>query len=338
MKNLLLLSMLCGLFICKAEAKGIKTSYRNVLVYAYSQANSVYEDDNIRLEIYNQKLWAKNKTNKTIFIDLSQCFMVHNGSSFPLFDEKQDARHASKKGVTTSIDEFRTIAPSTGNKQNATFICNMDTGIYGEYTTTSTPSQEFTEYDKRLFSVISELTAEAGSEKGTDYFGTASRHFTEDESINNIGASIAYAFNKKSEDWTPVTISTWVSDVIFAPCFVVIPESLKKKDRAGFAAKEVDPVTFHIKADTPFEFDIDRSPIVVSDWTGSFKKGTFRLKDVTVYKNKKKDILLALATYGASLLLTEKEAYKSVIQFDGAKADWGELSYAKSMDDTEQKK
>ena len=49
------------------------TSYRYELVYAYSQANSIYEDENIKLEIYNQELWALNKTPKTIFIDLFQC-------------------------------------------------------------------------------------------------------------------------------------------------------------------------------------------------------------------------------------------------------------------------
>ena len=47
----------------------------------------MFEDDNIKLEIYNEQLWAVNKTKKTIFIDLSQCFMVHNGSSFPMFDK-----------------------------------------------------------------------------------------------------------------------------------------------------------------------------------------------------------------------------------------------------------
>lgn len=108
MKKVLLLFFFVSLCVSNTYGK-TKTSYRNALIFAYSQANSVFEDDNIRLEIYNEQLWAKNKTKKTIFIDLSQCFMVHNGSSFPLFDKKQDERHASKKGKTTSIDEFITI-------------------------------------------------------------------------------------------------------------------------------------------------------------------------------------------------------------------------------------
>lgn len=97
MKKFLFLLILCGLFTYKAPAKKITTSYRNALVFAYSQTNSVFEDDSIKLEIYDQCLWATNKTKKTIFIDLSQCFVVHNGSSFPMFDQKQNEKHASKK-------------------------------------------------------------------------------------------------------------------------------------------------------------------------------------------------------------------------------------------------
>ena len=323
MKKLLLTMLFGCLFVGFAAAKeGGKTSYRNALIYAYSQANSVYEDDNIRLEIYNQYLWASNKTNKTIFIDLSQCFLVHNGSSFPLYADKQDAKHASKGGLSTSDDEFITIAPATGNEQNATIICYTGTGVYGEYTTTTSPSGKFTEYDKRLFSTIAELTEESlkADSKGKEYLGTASRHFTEDESINTIGASVAYAFNKKSEDWTSVTISTWVSDVIFAPYYVAVPEELDKKDKRGFAAKEIEPAVLHVKADTPFEFDQDKSPLILSDWRGDFREGTFELKAVNIFKRK-----------FMKIVFTAEDVYKNIIQFDGPQADWGKMSYTNSF-------
>ena len=339
MKKLLLTMLLGCLFATGALAKGIQTSYRNVLVYAYSQANSVYEDENIKLEIYNQNLYATNLTKKTIFLDLSQCFMVHNGSSFPMKSaQDQDERHASKKGYSTSMGEFLSIAPATGNKQNATFICHMADGIFGEYTTTTTPSGKFTEYDKRLFSVIAELTSESqkASKNGKEYLGTVSRHLTEDESINNIGASIAYAFSKNSEDWNSVTLSTWVSDVILAPCYSVIPEGIKKKDKKGFAAKETAPVEYHVRADSPFEFDQDKSPIIISDWSGNYKKGKFRLGDVTIYEKAKGGVLLAILSWGASLMLP-REAYKSAIKFDGAKADWGKMTLTNRMSNTFQK-
>ena len=65
-------------------------------------------------------------------------------------------------------------------------------------------------------------------------------YLTEDESINNIGASIAYAFNKNTENWTSVTLSTWVCDVIFAPCYLEKAQKLSYKEKKGFNAKETD--------------------------------------------------------------------------------------------------
>ena len=348
MKKYLLLFLLCSFFVGKAYAGGIKTSYRNALVFAYSKVNSVYEDENIKLEIYDQELWATNKTQKTIFIDLSQCFVIHNGSSYPIYAQKQDERHASKAKKSTSIDEYLSIAPKAGNKQNETFICNMGLFIYGIYTTYSSPSGDLTEYDKRLFNIISELTSEslAADPKGKQYLGTASRHLTEDESINNIGASIAYAFNKKSEDWTSVSLSTWVSDVIFAPCYVYKPGKMTEKEQVGFAAKESKSAVVHIKADSPYEFDEDKSPFVVADWEGKFKKGMFVLSPTTVYTEKftiwnaiKKSLkgLPKLQSFD-DVLRQNFLRYKSVISFDGAQADWGKMSYAKEIQDTEQDK
>ena len=273
MKRVSILFALVCLVAVSASAK-LKTEYRNALIFAYSQANSVYEDENIKLEIYNEQLWATNKTKKTIFIDLAQCFAFHNGSSAPLFDsgdKKQGDKKASKKGVSTKDDEYISIAPAIGSEQNETFIVQMSTRIYGKYTTSESPSNDFTYYDKRLLSVVEELVSESieADPKEKDYKGTAVRHLTEDESINNIGASIAYAFNKKSEEWTNVSLSTWVSDVIFAPFYIEMPQDLKKKDKRGFGIKETSPAVVHVKANSPFEFDEDRSPIIVcatSSW------------------------------------------------------------------------
>ena len=140
------------LIVLPALAKdNIKTNFRTALVMAYSPANSVYEDDNIKLEIYDEKLWATNKTEKTIFLDLSQCFLTHNESSYPMFTKHQDEKKASRKGSSTSIDEFISIAPAVGLKQNETFICNLaGIGGYGKYTTTESPSGDFSEYDNSL--------------------------------------------------------------------------------------------------------------------------------------------------------------------------------------------
>ena len=343
-KALFVLAIIC-MNALSANA-GIKTTYRNALILAYSQANSVYEDDNIKLEIYDEQLWATNKTTKTIFIDLAQCFAFHNGSSMPLFsneEKKQGDKKASKVGISTKDDAYITLAPLMGTKQNPTKICYMTTRIYGEYSTTESPSPygDFTEYDKRFFDAVAKLVSEAQTGSSTkDLQGTYSLHFTEDESINNIGASIAYAFNKKAEDWTTVSLTTWVSDVIFAPYYVEMPKDLTKKEKRGFNAKETDPALIHVRADTPFEFDEDKSPIIVCEWEGKFKKGTFTLKYTWVTKSKKLStakIIGAVFTAGLTLI-PDIELYKSIIKFDGNEADWGKMTRAEGFVKTGQTK
>ena len=46
MKKVFLLLTIFSLQAIHVSAEKVKTSYRNALVFAYSQANSVYEDDN----------------------------------------------------------------------------------------------------------------------------------------------------------------------------------------------------------------------------------------------------------------------------------------------------
>ncbi len=304
--------------IC-VNASEPSTYYRNALVLAYSQANSVYEDDNIKLEIYNEQLWATNKSAKTIFIDKAQCFVFHNGTARPIYSSSDNKGKASKAGVSTKDDVYLTIAPSFGNNQKETYICNLSTRIFGKYTSTETPSNDFTEFDKRFLSIIGELTEEAKTK--TRYEGTSSRHLTEDESINNIGASIAYAFSKNTENWTSISMSTWVCDVIFAPCYLEKAKNISRKERKGFKAKESDPSVIHVKADSPFEFDEDRSPLIVCDWTGNFNKGTFELKPTFKFVNSK-------STWNV-VNGEDDRIEKRVIRFDGKNANWGNLNYNK---------
>lgn len=148
--------------------------------------------------------YQQNQEND--FYRFGSVLLFPQWKSKPLFDPSQnkqgDEKKASKKGVSTKDDEYITIAPNIGAKQNETFICNMSTSIYKKYSTTETTDDDFTEYDKRMLSIVEELVTESleGDTKGKAYKGTAVRHLTEDESINNIGASIAYAFNKKQKN------------------------------------------------------------------------------------------------------------------------------------------
>ncbi len=100
-KQFLLFVFLC-MSMLRANAEGFITNYSNALVFAYSQANSVYEDENIKLEIYNEKLWATNKSSKTIFLDLSQCFVINNGASRPIYlnERKIDSKEGKKKRLS----------------------------------------------------------------------------------------------------------------------------------------------------------------------------------------------------------------------------------------------
>lgn len=316
------------------------THYRNALIMAYSPVNSTYEDDNIKLDIYNGCLWIANKTNKTIFLDLSQCFAVHNGASYPMYDQVRDEKNSSKAKTTTSIDEFKSIAPQIGVKQNETFVCNLaETGLYRTYNTVESKQSDFSDYELRFMNLMADMVAEsqkANPKEKKKFKGVVSRHLTEEESIDNIGASIAYAFSKRSENWTSVTLTTWVSDVIFAPYYISFPKDLKKNEKKGFNVKETAPAVVHIKADSPFEFDKDKSPIIACDWTGDYNKGTFELQTIHVVKEKGQNIFKQLAGwtgvalgqfYAIGLIVPEQIYYKDVYQFDGTQANWGELIY-----------
>ena len=345
MKRILQILMMAILLAIPFSGRAeTKTNYRNALIMAYSPANNVYEDDNIRFEIYNGRLYASNKTEKTIFLDLAQCFLVHNGSAYPMFSSEQDERHASKAKNTTSIDEYKAIPPQTGSDQNDTFICNLGgAGMVGKYTTTETPSGDFTPYSERFLLLLNEMLNESLSAdpKGKNYVGTSYRHLTEDESINNIGVSLGYAFNKKAEEWTPASLSTWVSDVYFAPYYVEMPQDLDKKQKRGFGVKKTEAAKIHVKADSPFEFNQDRSPLFVYDWTGNYNKGTFELKPTDISKVKSKGLGLAVlgtvltgGLLAPTILLANPEEtyYKSVVNFDGPNAPWGKLNYMNAFD------
>lgn len=325
-----------------------KTNYRSAFVFMYSPANSVYEDDNIKLEIYKEKLWATNKTEKTIFFDLSQCFIVHNGTSYPMFNSAHaDEKNASKKNLTTSIGEFFSIAPSTGGRQNETFICNLAGPMYGKYDSTESFKSDFSEYEERLFNLINEMVLESleADPKGKNYVGTTHRHLTEDESINTVGVNLAYAFSKDPHEWNNIAISSWVSDVCFTPYYIEMPDKVKNKDRKGFGVKKTDGVIIHLKADAPtFEVNDEKSPIIVCDWIGNFKKGTFELASTWVEKKKWSTgqslfagisglLLAGTGTIIPSLFVNPSEYYyKRSVTFEGDDSDWGKLEYKKWPD------
>lgn len=337
MKRLLLiLSVTVCLFPLSAKDE-MKTNYRNALVMAYSPANNVFEDDNLKLEIYDEQLWATNKTNRTIFIDLSQFFLIHNGTSYPATDIlHKDEKNASKVKRSDMNGDFISIAP---NNKNETFICNFAGLTYGKYSSVESPSSNFSEYDERLLNLISEMVGEStiGDKKKYYFVKTTHRHLTEDESISNIGVNLAYAFTKNTENWTPIEISTWVSDVYFTPYYIEIPKELDKNEKRGFGAKKTEAAKIYLKADSPFEYDKDKSPIIIADFEGDFKKGEFKLNKTRIKKPQKLSLggaiaasLLTVVTggIGAGVFFLLDDIYlKSVIVFDGETSNWGNMKY-----------
>ena len=82
--------------------------------------------------------------------------------------------------------------------------------------------------------------------------------------------------------------------------------------------------------------------MVVYDWEGNFKKGTFKLNSTWVPKKKKMSFGKALlagfatvATGGVGALLfvdLDNTIYKRSVTFDGQNDNWGKMTYMKNSD------
>ncbi|MDO4526192.1 MAG: hypothetical protein Q4B61_12775 [Bacteroidales bacterium] len=343
MKKLLVLLALCSFVVCHVSAgkkSKMKTKYRNALIFAYSQANSVYEDDNIKLELYGDRLWATNKTSKTIFIAWDHSFIYRNGSAKPIY-QKDTKDDKSKKGVTDETDLFYSLPPKISEKQKPIELLVVTSSLWGGYSTSETPFGSFTEYDRRLFSAIETLTTEAKrkeDKKDDEFTGSSTIHFTEDESVLNIAVSLGYAFDKKAEEWNNIQLTTWISDVIFTPYYNEIPKEISKKEKKGFGAKESPYAVMHFRANSPFEeIDQEKRRCLIYDWEGDFEKGTFELTSSWPVKHKKIGFWKAFAAlttgFGLFLLAGDygKHYYKYIVSFDGSEADWGKMSRGKDV-------
>lgn len=121
-----------------------------------------------------------------------------------------------------------------------------------------------------------------------------------------------------------------------------LPEELSKKEKRGFGIKRTEAAQVHVKADSPFEFESDKSPIIICDWVGDFKKGEFTLGATWVKKKKKMGFGKILGATFATLLtggigavlFTDYDAtyYKKEINFNGQDANWGKMKYMKTPD------
>lgn len=319
-----ILNLLLLVFFSAAVLKSENvTNFRSAVVLAYSPVNSVVEDENIKVQIYDGRVWVVNKSNKTMYIDYSQCFLNNNGVAYPITGKYLGEDQASQKSYTTSIDEFMSIAPSMGMEQKPTFICRIENDITaGVYNSSEKESSDFSERSIRFIEMLNEMVNESlmKDPKGKQYLGSSHRHLTEDESVSNIGVNIAYSFNKRAEEWTNIAISTWVCDVYFAPYYVEMPVSLNEEKRRGFGVKKTDSAIVYIKADSPYEYDEEKNPIMIYDWSGDFKTGKFSFRNVNIRLEKK---------VGNQIRFTP---LKNKLYFSGKDDNWGKMQAFKLLD------
>ena len=208
MKNLLF--TLCMLLMCTStiadEINGFEVGKMDKqghigLFMAFSGVDSRYEDENAIVEIYNEALWITNKSNRTIYLDLAQCFAYYNDEAQSLYVPDK----AKKGNAVITETQLITIAPNSTEP-----LCGLGTTIMGNYSAYKGKDVRIVnEYTEKFMNVIDELRIELESGNRN----SSSRHLTEDESFIRLKAAIAYSFDKESKDAVPVVISSWLSDV-----------------------------------------------------------------------------------------------------------------------------
>lgn len=246
------------------------------LFLAFSGVDSKVEDDNVILEIYDQCVWLTNKTDKTLYLNLAECFVEVQGESYNLYRApearigKKTTKNKDKNSQTlVTDDQWFTIAPGAKNEPIAT----IPTGYYGTYSVYDGKDVRILNDITRTFmQLIDELRI--GIEKGANF---ASMHFTQDESFTSIKASLSYRFSSKQEEGTSIAVETWLSDMIMSKYYTLFPEKQEKGKERSLAAKKVNPAMSCVGAKQPFEYDEEKSPIIGCDVTINLKKGQFTL-------------------------------------------------------------
>jgi hypothetical protein len=102
-------------------------------------------------------------------------------------------------------------------------------------------------------------------------------HLTGDESFMKVKVYIIYTTQKYSGDEKEreehsFTISTWVSDMILTKYYIQEQDKIKQNTNAVNVQGRLTAI-MHVLADSPFEYDEDKSPIDIYETT--FDKGTF---------------------------------------------------------------
>lgn len=266
----ILFSLCLLLFICTNTFAGnngfrIRKMDRKAnigLFMAFSGVDNKHEDDNVIAEIYNGHLWLTNKTNRTIYLDLAQCFTYFNERPNCLYvPEKKRG-----KDVITETQLF-TIAPNT--TEPIAYLGAQLMGTYSAYE--GEHVKDITDEVEKFMGIVDELRNEFEKKQ----CNSVSRHLTEDESFMKLKAAISYSFNREVEESTPIVVTTWLSDITLSKYYNLLPPPLQRK--RNLAAKKARPILVCIAAHSPFEYENEKSPMFAFEININLTKGQFEL-------------------------------------------------------------
>lgn len=310
-----LLFSLCMLIMCSSvladeingfNVKDMDKQAHVGLFMAFSGVDNKYEDEHTIVEIYNEALWITNKSNRTIYLDLAQCFAYYNDEAQSLYVPDK----AKKGNAVITETQLITIAPNSTEP-----LCGLGTTIMGNYSAYKGKDVRIVnEYTEKFMNVVDELRIEL--ESGNK--NSAAKHLTEDESFIRLKAAIAYSFDKDSKDAVPVVISSWLSDVILSKYYTLLPPQQEKTK--SLSAKKVKPAMVCVAAERPFEYEEEKSPIMLYDININLKKGRFSLEPVVTTEVKTNVFRLIGSVYTMGLISPITKSNKN--QFNQKVINW----------------
>lgn len=328
MKQFSLFIALFATFFCATFAQ------KQALILGYSQVENVYEDDNVKVELVRLDLRITNKTNKTIYIDKKSSFYYVNERAVCLYEGKET--HYSN-GTTIIEKDNYPIAPN--NKftlyYNAPVRGSFNAGggtkgkgllkllkikgtstVVGKDAPLGDATVDFMGY-------IETLRYELANKNNQS---AAKLHLTKDDSFLKVTVAINYTQNPKLEDFTPVSISSWVSDMVMSKYYVQGKDEFVKSNAVNMQGRMYN--ILHVFANSPFEYEEDESPLsmyIVKFDKGSFYVHQFNQGDDSDKKTKDTDELV-------SNFSESKPKYKNIFVWEGESNNW-----VQSMTDSYQK-
>lgn len=297
------------------------------LFLAFSGVDSKTEDDNVALEIYDQCVWLKNKTEKTLYLNLAECFIEIYGETQSLYLPDKTLKTKQKGKTSQDVvqeEQWFTVAP--GKEESIAYI---GTGYYGTYSAYEGKDvRVLNDVTREFMQAVDEMRIEI--EKGAN---SVTRHLTQDESFTRIKAMISYRFSSKQEDATSIAAETWLSDITLSKYYILFPP--KQEKERSLAAKKVKPAMVCVSAKQPFEYDKEKSPIIGCDIKVKLKKGEFTLDYLPTSKITTNFFRLLSSVYTYGLISPIKDKNKN--RFDKLVINWlgDSVDFSKIDDDDE---